>query len=64
MLYPANYVRGQVCPIHILQYLVYVYTWEKWWYVPPVVELLVMIDDIIYEGLSHVGNLEPIIFVG
>ena len=46
-----------VSPVHIQQYLSYVYTWGKRWCVPPVVMYIEMVDDIIYGGSSPVGNL-------
>ena len=46
-----------VSPVHILQHLFFLCPWGKRWCAPPGIVYKVMVDDIIYEGLSQVGNL-------
>ena len=54
----ASAVSGcPVSPVHILQHLPCLCTWGRRWCAPLVGMLVVMADDIIYVGLSHVGNL-------
>ena len=56
--YPENRVRSHVSSIRTLQHLSFLCTWGKRWRAPLVVMLGVrMADDIIYRGLSPVGNL-------
>ena len=44
-------------------FILFVHLGERWC-APPVVMEVVMVDDIIYEGLSFVGNLRTIARVG
>ena len=56
--YSENRVRGHVSSIRTLQHLSFLCTWGKLWRAPRYVLLGVMMtDDIIYRGLSSVGNL-------
>ena len=56
--YPENRVRSHVSSIRTLQHLPFLCTWGKRWRAPLVFMLGVkMADDIIYRGLSPVGNL-------
>ena len=57
-------VRGQVCPIHILQHLSYVYTLAKRWFTSPVIKLLVMADNIIYGTYLLLETLTTMSLVG
>ena len=52
------------CPLSISHIInPFLYLGERWC-APPVVMEVVMVDDIIYEGLSFVGNLRTIARVG
>ena len=60
-----NAVSGcLVSLVHIIQHLPCLCTWGKYWCAPLVVVYMVMADDIIYEGLSQVGNLRISALVG
>ena len=55
---PACQVRGYVSPTHTLQHLSCLCKWVGMWCAPRLVVLFVMVDDIIYMGISPVGNLK------
>ena len=57
--YPEYRIRRHMSSIRTLQYLSFLCTGGKWWRVPLIVMLgMKMADDIIYRGLSPVGNLK------
>ena len=55
--HPAYQVRGRVSSTHTLHHLSCLCTRIRMWCVPLVVVLFVIVDDIIYRGISPVGNL-------
>ena len=57
-----QWISGVAC-LYPVAFILFVHVGERWC-APPVVRYVVMVDDIIYEGLSLVGNLITIARLG
>ena len=54
---PNVFSGCSVSSVHILHHLPFLCTWRIQWCAPSVVIYVVMVDDGIYQGLLHIGNL-------